>query len=145
VIAPILLRKAMHDIARKKGAFTLFALFMRADALGNWDLVVSAPWLGPGTLKATRELVELLAKSLGEDALPNFARVATLSAQEPSLKFILENFPVDDGELRVRGMDLFGLRIEEGIIFRAKPPDNQNGARGKPLQAVASAASRRRG
>jgi hypothetical protein len=45
-------RRAMHEIAVKKGNFTLFALFMPADAPlhrgddpGTWDLVVSAPWL----------------------------------------------------------------------------------------------------
>jgi hypothetical protein len=44
--------QGMHEIADRKGNFTLFALFMRADSPfarsddpGAWDLVVSAPWL----------------------------------------------------------------------------------------------------
>ncbi len=52
----------MDEIARKKGEFTLFALLMRADAPGTWDLVVSAPWLESGKLKATGEFVRLLAQ-----------------------------------------------------------------------------------
>jgi hypothetical protein len=49
VIPTGVLRKAMHEIAAKKGDFTLFALFKRADGLGRWDLVVSAPWLEGST------------------------------------------------------------------------------------------------
>ena len=43
MIATSRLRKAMRDIAAEKGEFTLFGLFMRTDAPGTWDLVVSAP------------------------------------------------------------------------------------------------------
>lgn len=55
----------------KKRDFTLFGLFMRADAPGTWDLVVSAPWLEEGKLKALREFAALLAASIGdgEDAI----------------------------------------------------------------------------
>ncbi len=48
------LDKAMDDIAKRKGEFWLFGLFMRADASGIWDLVVAAPWLESGKLKAVR-------------------------------------------------------------------------------------------
>lgn len=42
------LHEAMRDIGVRKGEFTLFGLFMRSDAPGTWDLVVSAPWLEAG-------------------------------------------------------------------------------------------------
>jgi hypothetical protein len=45
VIAIGAFRKAMNLIASQKGDFTLYALFKRANGVGNWDLVVSAPWL----------------------------------------------------------------------------------------------------
>ena len=140
MIAASVLRKAMHEIAARKGSFTLFALFMRADAPGTWDLVVSAPWLESGTLKATRKLVALLASSIGTDALQQFARVATVDSDTPAVRFILANLPVDDGELRVRNPDLFGLEIDEAIIFRAKRPDSNRpadsvGSRRRPAKA----------
>jgi hypothetical protein len=144
VIATSALRKAMAQIVAKKGDFTLFALFMRADAPGTWDLVVSAPWLETGKLKATSELVKLLADSIGTEALQDFSRVATVGADDPAVKFILANFPVDDGEYRLRSTDLFGLQIEEAIIFRAKRP-NQNGPAPKALHPTASGSSRGRG
>ena len=116
------LRKAMRNIARKKGDFTLFAKIRRSDAPGTWDLVVSAPWLEEGKLKATSELVELLSDSLGETSLHEFSRIATLGADHPIVKFILENLAVDDGERRMQSTDLFGLHIDEAVVFRAKRP-----------------------
>jgi hypothetical protein len=138
------LRKAMHEIAAKKGDFTLFALFRRADAPGTWDLVVSAPWLEKGQLKATSELVELLSDSIGEPSLREFARIAPVGKDHPAVKFILANLQVDDGELRIQSTDLFGLEIDEAIIFRAKGPE-KNRTNGRPNKALhpAGAASGR--
>ncbi len=134
MIATRMLRKAMHEIADRKGEFTLFALFMRADAPGTWDLVVSAPWIERDRLKTTREFVRLLVQSIGEEALQQFSRVAAVESDHPAVKFILDNLPVDDDELRVRSTDLFGLQIEEAIIFRARrPQDHQNALPDKVL------------
>lgn len=125
MIATPILRKAMHDIADKKGPFTLFGLFMRSDAPGTWDLVVSAPWLDKGQLKATSELAELLAESIGEQALRHFSRIQTINRESPALKAILQGFSVDDGDVRVKNSNLFGLQIEEAVILRAKAPSTK--------------------
>lgn len=122
-------RKAMNEIAEKKGDFTLFALLMRGNALGKWDLVVAAPWIEGGTLRSTREVVELLTQSIGSKHLQQLARVVPVDTGDPAVKFILANLPVEgDSELRVRSTDLFGLEIEDAIILRAKHPAS-NGAR----------------
>ena len=140
------LRKAMHEIANKKGDFVLFARFMRSDAPGTWDLVVSAPWLEKGRLKATSELVELLSDSIGEEALHFFSRIATVGQDHPTVKFILANLPVDDGELRLRSTDLFDLQIDEAVIFRAmKPRADRNGPSNKALHPAAAGSGCGRG
>jgi hypothetical protein len=114
-------RKALVDIAKKKGQFTFVGLLMRSDAPGTWDLVVSAPWIQKGKLKAVSELTDLLAHSMGEQGLREFARVVTIDSMDPRLQLIFSRFDVDDREVRVRGTDLFGLDIEEAVILRAKP------------------------
>lgn len=140
------LRKAMHEIAAKRGHFTLFAKLMRSDAPGTWDLVVSAPWLEKGQLKATSELVELLSDSIGEEALHDFSRIATVGKDHPTVKFILANLPVDDGELRVQSTDLFGLQIDEAVIFRAKKPSaDRNGPFPKALHPATAGSGHGRG
>lgn len=122
-------RKAMHRIASRKGDFTLFALFRRANGLGRWDLVVSAPWLEKGKSKAFGELVDLLAKSIDKGSFLQLARVEPIPGNNPTLKSILADFPVDDGERRLRNADLFGLEIAEAIILRAKRPGPKKAAR----------------
>ena len=114
------LRKAMRDIGTKKGDFTLFGLFMRADSPATWDLVVSAPWLEQGKLKALGEFTKLLSESIGEESLREFSRIATVSRRDPALHALVSAFSVDDGELRVKRSNLFGLEIEDAIILRAK-------------------------
>lgn len=114
------LRKAMRDIAAKKGEFTLFGVFMRADAPGRWDLVVSAPWLEEGKLKSLAEFTRLLADSIGEQSLQGFSRIVTLKRKDPAVKAMISSFPVDDGEVRLQRSNLFGLDIEDAIILRAK-------------------------
>jgi hypothetical protein len=144
VTATHALRRAMHEIAARKGSFTLFALFMRADDPGTWDLVISAPWLDRGKLKALGELVDLLAKSIGRQALQQFSRVEAVPGNHPSVQFILRDIPVEDGERQVQSTDLFGLEIERGIIFRAWRPAAKRPAT-KALHPAAAGSSRSRG
>ena len=113
------LRRAMRGIAELKGPFTLFALFRR-EAYGPWDLVVSAPWLEKGKLKAVGEFVRLLSDRIGEETVKEFGRIATVPRNDTFVKFLLDNLPIEDGELRVSSSDLQKLNVQEGIILRAK-------------------------
>ena len=144
MIAVSRLRKAMHEMVAQEGDFTLFALLRRDEPLyGLWDLVVSAPWLKSDTLAATREVADHLAKSIGTKGLQQLARIVVITDDNPTVKFFLKNVPVDDGERRIQRTDLFGLQIEEGIIFRAKRPERVR-PRGKVARSTLSAASQRR-
>ena len=132
-------RKAMHDIAAKKGAFTLFGLFMPANGLGNWDLVVAAPWLEEGNPRILRRFIKLLRDSTRKRASLGLARVQIVGDRYPSLKTILKDFPVDDGEKRVGKSFLFGLEFDDAIILRACSP------KARPVAVAASSASSRNG
>jgi hypothetical protein len=110
----------MQEIAAKKGDFALFGLFMRADAPGTWDLVVSAPWLEQGNLKALGEFTELLSSEIGEESLREFSRIVTLKPSDPAVIAVVSAFSIDDGEVRVQRSNLFGLEIEDAVIMRAK-------------------------
>ena len=133
----------MHEIAAKKGDFTLFALFQRANGLGRWDLVVSAPWLGNGGPKLLGELIELLAKSIGREALARLGRVEIIPSDNPTVKYILKNIPVDNGEHHIQNTELFGLEMEEGIILHANRPGPK--PRVKRLDMAGAGSSRGRG
>src|SRR5260370_39619996 len=127
----------------KRATLRCLRFFRRADDLGTWELVVSARWIESGKLKATSEFVNLLAESIGTKSLKQFARVQTVSEDSPAVKFILANLSVDDGEFRLQSTDLFGLEIEDAIIFRAKRPNAKKPA-GKSLQPAGAGSSRGR-
>ena len=137
-------RKAMRDIAAKKGDFTLFALFKRENGLGNWDLVVSAPWLD-GSVEATRKLVNLVVKSIGRKHLLQLARVETLFGHDPAVKRVIKKFSTDEGERRVEGpIELFGLEMDDAIFLRAKLPERKKAVRKAPRATVAGTARAQR-
>jgi len=144
VISTTLLRKAMDDIARNRGEFSLFALLLRTNTLGTSDLVVSAPWLAGGIFKATSEFVELLIGSIGRQALPQFGKVLALEMEHPLVAFIIKTFPVASGELRVRSSEFLEFDVEEALILRATPVAKRKTPK-KSLHAVAGGSSRGRG
>jgi hypothetical protein len=116
------LRQLMRDLSKEKGEFSLFGLFLRAEAPDKWDLVVSSPWLEEGKLKALGEFAERLAAAIGEEQLLSLSRVVTLNADDPALDAVTKAVSVEDGLIEIRDSDLFGLRIAHAYIFRAKRP-----------------------
>jgi hypothetical protein len=129
----------MQEIAKLKGSFTLFGLFMPAEAPlmdtadpGTWDLVVSAPWLERGRLKACRELVRLLVKFMGRDAVSRLSTVEIVAGNDSRVLFLLRSLPVEDGELHIQGKELLGLQIEKAVIFRAWRHDRRGADKSAP-------------
>jgi hypothetical protein len=113
------LRRAMHSIAKKKGSFTLFALFRREDAPDGWDLVVSSPWLKEGRLKQLAEFVDALKRILGERQLRELSRIVTIKGDDPALKEVLQEIQIEDGVVEVRESMFFDLRIKQAIFLRS--------------------------
>jgi hypothetical protein len=57
-------------VAEEKGAFVLFALFMREEVPDRWDLIVSAPWIGDDKRGAVDYLIGQIKSRLGEQGCP---------------------------------------------------------------------------
>src|SRR5262245_66342917 len=72
------------ELAREKGPFMLFGLFLPEEGLDRWDLVLAAPWLeldGPNRDLIFRWLQERLSK----EEIVLLSRVVTL---EPGDAFV---------------------------------------------------------
>src|SRR5438876_3562461 len=115
------LREAMNAIAEEKGHFSLFAVVKRADSPWQWDLVVAAPWLKVGRLKALAELVRLLEQQLGKREVRRFGRIATLEPNSRETRAELAALNIDNTERRFHHTTLFGADVEEAVVLRAKP------------------------
>ena len=120
------LRHFMKRVEARKGRFTLFGVFMREDSPGPQDLVVSAPWLEEGKLKALGEFVKNMSDEFGQDNVMSFSRIVTLNHDNPALQAILnEAAPVEE-PLEKQGPSLFGLPVEHALILRAEQPKTAN-------------------
>ena len=100
---------------------------MREDSFGLWDLVVSAPWLEEGRLKALREFAKALASVMGREAMLTFSRIVTLNRDEPALRAIVDEVEEASLPFSKQGHNLFGLPIEDAYILRVrrKPPNKR--------------------
>ena len=116
------LRQFMKRVEAQKGRFTLFGVFMREDSPGRWDLVVSAPWLEAGKLKALGEFVKKMSDAFGQDDVTSFSRIVTLNHDDPALQAILTEAGPVKKLLEKQGRSLFGLPVEHAVILRANHP-----------------------
>ncbi len=116
------LRQLMRDLSKEKGEFSLFGLFLRAEAPDKWDLVVSSPWLEEGKLKALGEFAERLSATIGEEQLLSLSRVVTLNAHDPALQAVTKTVSVRDGLVEFRNTDFFGVKFAHAYIFQSERP-----------------------
>jgi hypothetical protein len=121
VITPRALSKAMTTIEKRMGPFTVFALVTRTDSPGHWQLVVSAPWLESGKLRALSVFARLLAREIGDEELGRLARLSALPEDHPVIQR-LSALNIEGREIRLVSSDLRELSIEEAIVLRAKRP-----------------------
>jgi len=63
-----------REISGEKGAFLLFALFLREDSQDKWDLVVSAEWINENMKNSLSYLSDRIRSSLTEDELLSFLK-----------------------------------------------------------------------
>lgn len=114
------LRQVMEELSAEKGEFALFGLFLREEAQDKWDLVISAPWLEEGKLKALGEFVQKAASIVGEQELLALSRIITLNHDDPNLDAILDAVEVEETPLELWNTSFFGLEIKHAYILRAK-------------------------
>ncbi len=123
------LRQVMNEVAAEKGQFTLFGLFLREDAPDKWDLVVAAPWLEEGKLKALGEFAAKLAAVLGEQEVLSLSRIVTVNHDNPGLDAILTAVHIEGGRpMEVKESNFFGLAIKDAYIFRAARQEDPGAA-----------------
>ena len=115
-------RRVMEDMSAERGEFVFFGLFLREEAPDTWDLVISAPWLETGKLKALGEFVEKVTAIVGKQELLTLSRIVTLNPDDPNLNAILQAIQVDNGPLELWNPDFFELDIKHAYILRAKRP-----------------------
>ncbi len=112
------------EIARKKGDFTLYALFLRGVLPDRWDLIVSAPWT---TQDQKHEVVDYFVSEikshLGPDYLIYLSRIVVVDPSQPPLQELTKEFHVEHGKVEIRDGIFFGVPIRQAFIITSKSPE----------------------
>ena len=109
-----------RQIAAEKGAFLLFALFLREDAPDLWDLMVAAPWIEANKAEALRYLVSKLNTVATQDELARLSRIVIIEKDQPGLSAIQSLFHIEHSLADVQGANFFGLQIKHAYIITSR-------------------------
>lgn len=115
------------ELARERGDFAFFALFVLETLADRWDLIVSAPWLDKDKRRAVPYLVDQIKSKLGVDYLISLNRIVVIDPESAELQdlvrsIVIEHGKVEHGKVRIRDDEFFGLRVRDARIITAKAP-----------------------
>jgi hypothetical protein len=110
------------QLAKEKGAFALFALFLREDVPDRWDLIVSAPWVGEDKQSAVSYLVSQIKSKLGEQDLTRLSRIVVIDPDDVAVQNLNRDIEVEHGNVEVRDSNFFGLAVKQAHIITSKRP-----------------------
>jgi len=112
--------KIERSLSEKKGAFNLFALFLREDAPDKWDLLIAAPWLERNRPDALRYIAQALQKSLRKDELLKLSRIVIIDQENPALDALQSAIHVEHGDTEIQNSNFFGLQIRHAYLITSR-------------------------
>jgi len=108
-----------REVAAEKGAFRFFALFLREESPGKWDLLVSAPWLEANRADGISYLAKQLRARLDIQELLTISRLAFIGEHTPGLQPILQAVHIQHGCVEMGSSNYFGLDIKHAYVITA--------------------------
>jgi hypothetical protein len=112
--------KVEQSLAQKKGALNLFALFLREDAPGKWDVLIAAPWAEKGKIGTLRDVAAELQRSLNKAELLQLSRIVVIDQSDPALEAFQRAFHVEHGKTEIQNSNLFGLQIKHAYLITSR-------------------------
>jgi hypothetical protein len=109
-----------REAATERGAFLLFALFLREDAPDVWDLLVSAPWIEADKGGALKYLVGKLSEKATPEELTKISRIVVIDQANPALGAIQSAMHVEHGTAEIQNSNFFGLQIKHAYIITSR-------------------------
>jgi len=130
------LLKVERALARGKGAFALFAAFLREDGLGKWDLVISAPWVERDWEAALRLISTRVQAALKPEQLLSISRIARVEPASPEVAAIHREFPVARLPVETWGRSFFGMAMRHAPVFASARQDTATQRRPSPARTM---------
>lgn len=111
------LEKILSD---EKGDFSLFALFLREDAVDKWDLIVAAPWIEADRKEALPYITTHIQRAFNSDELSRLSRVVLVDQDNPAVLALNQAMRIQHGQNKVRDSNFFGLQIKHAYIITSQ-------------------------
>jgi hypothetical protein len=107
-------------LAIARGDFSLFALFLREDAVDKWDLVVTAPWIEADRKDALSYISKEIQDAFTPEELSLLSRVVIVDLANPAVAAVNQAVGIQHGKNEVRDSNFFGLRIKHAYIITSQ-------------------------
>jgi len=109
-----------RTLSRERGEFSLFALFLREDALEKWDLIVAAPWVDDDRKAALADITKRIQQEFRPDELSHLSRVVLVDQANPAVTALNRAVRIQHGRNEVRDTNFFGLQIKHGYVITSQ-------------------------
>ena len=108
-------------LSRENGAFSLFALFLREDAVDRWDLIVAAPWVDADRKDALSRITQAIQARFTPEELSQLSRVVLVDLANPAVDAVNRAIRIRHGQGEIRDSNFFGLQIKHAYVITSQP------------------------
>src|SRR5687767_13347838 len=115
--------KVEKTLSEKKGPFRLFALFLRSDAPGVWDLVVSAPWADGSRTEVLNSIASEMKSQLPPQLVNLVSRIVVVGASSEVVETVTRFCRVEHNLFQLMDLTLGRIPIKHAIIITAVAPE----------------------
>lgn len=113
-----------REMSKEKGSFSLFALFLREDTVGKWDILVSAHWLELDKKRNMEYITKKLYSYLNQDELLLISRIVLLEKNNPILNAIHKAIHVEHSSMEVHDSVFLSIRIKHAYVITSLEQDS---------------------
>lgn len=117
------LRDIEKKMSEKKGAFNLFALFMRENAENKWDLLVSSKWISKNKPESLKYIASNVQDALTQKELVKISRIVIIDNDNSALDAIHQSLATEHSITEIRNSIFFGLPIQHAYIITSQKID----------------------
>ena len=117
-----------RELSKRYGSFSLFALFLREDSAGKWDILVASDWIEQNKRESMRLIAGFLQEKLDTEELIRISRIVLIEDSNPALSTFQSEMNIERGNIEIKNSNLFGLPIKHAHIITSRRT-NQTAAR----------------
>ncbi|MDP3069339.1 MAG: hypothetical protein Q8N18_03575 [Opitutaceae bacterium] len=112
--------KLEKSLSEKKGVFRLFALFMRLDTPGSWDLVISSTWADRDKTAALNAIASEMKVHLRPEWITSVSRIVTVAGSSDVVQTVARFCNANHTIFQLMDLTLGRIPIKHAVIFTAE-------------------------